>query len=260
MKAEKYKIHPVAAMFPLMEERSIAFGKLLASIENLGQQDAIVVDRDTLIDGRHRLLACERLGIEPKIVEWKTLGFESSCDSIGEWIMLKNLERRHLTPEQRVQIASKVEGWILNQMNAKRRGDTQFQPGTSPNPNGRAGKLKEQVRTDSYEPVRDHKKENANSTAGQLAAKAGTTIHKARQALKIQKAVDAGDIPKEDLDAVIAGTAKPVEVLKKIESKNDVSAKPIEQRVESDFKGLLKKYPREQHAEVKSIISHLITQ
>ncbi|MCF7765458.1 MAG: ParB N-terminal domain-containing protein [Verrucomicrobia bacterium] len=221
-----------------MEERSIEFRKLLGSIENLGQQDPIVVDGDTLIDGRHRLRACEYLGIEPKVVEWKTLGFD---DSMGEWIMLKNLERRHLTPEQRVQIATNAESWIIEESNAKHRGETQFKPGASPNP---TGKRKEQVTSNSTSPARDRRKAEASTTAGKLAAKAGTTIHKARQAIKIQKAVDAGKIPQADLDGVIAGTTKPVEVLKKIEPK--ATGKPKKSKILARLITLWKKATQEE--------------
>ena len=49
---------------------------------------------------------------------------------------------------------------------------TQFQPGESGNPTGKA---KEQAHTDSCEPVRDAKAEHARSTVGRIAAKANVS-------------------------------------------------------------------------------------
>jgi len=40
---------------------------------------------------------------------------------------------------------------------------------------------------------RDTKSKDARSTVGQVAAKAGTSIHKARQAVAVQKAIEAGE-------------------------------------------------------------------
>ena len=58
---------------------------------------------------------------------------------------------------------------------------SQFAQGVSGNVKGRPSG-KEQVNTKSYSPVnRDTKAMNARSTAGQVAAKAKTSIHKARQ-------------------------------------------------------------------------------
>ena len=63
---------------------------------------------------------------------------------------------------------------------------------------------KEQVNTKTDSPDnRDTKAMNASSTAGQVAAKAKTSIHKARQAVAVQKAIEDGTIPAETAKAVM---------------------------------------------------------
>ena len=91
---------------------------------------------------------------------------------------------------------------------------TQFKPGVSPNPAGRKGK--EQVEADSPPPVpRDIKKKDEQSTVGQIAKLAGVSHHKARQAVAMVKAVEAGELPKETIQEVRQGTKKLVEALPK---------------------------------------------
>jgi ParB-like chromosome segregation protein Spo0J len=93
------KIHPVAKMFPLLDEGSPEREELELSIEKNGLLEPLVVDGDVLLDGRNRLSVCCYLGIEPRFVEWKTLKDRGSDQA--SFIIAKNLSRRHLTPDQR---------------------------------------------------------------------------------------------------------------------------------------------------------------
>jgi ParB-like chromosome segregation protein Spo0J len=61
-----YRVHPVASLFPLLEGQE--FEELCEDIESVGQKVPIVVHEGMLLDGRNRLRACLKLGIEP-IVE-----------------------------------------------------------------------------------------------------------------------------------------------------------------------------------------------
>jgi len=93
-------IHPVAKLFPLMEENQ--YKGLLQSIKETGQQETIKLLADgTLVDGRNRLLALAELGLvcTSQIVEPK---------DVTSWIVNANLHRRHLTSGQRAMIAEEL--------------------------------------------------------------------------------------------------------------------------------------------------------
>jgi hypothetical protein len=107
-----YGVHPVAHMFPLLTGKPL--DELKKSIEINGQQEPIVVDGHTILDGRNRLIIMNELGLEPRLVEFAKL---KAGISAGEWIAIKNLQRRHLTDGQRLAIAIKYQTW-LNQERA----------------------------------------------------------------------------------------------------------------------------------------------
>lgn len=95
-----YSIHPAAEIFPPMSDDE--FQRLVADIRDHGQRDPIVVHQSAVIDGRNRFLACQRLGIEPKSVEWDGVG------TIEAFVVSKNLHRRHLNESQRAMIAARL--------------------------------------------------------------------------------------------------------------------------------------------------------
>lgn len=95
-----YSIHPAAELFPPMSDDE--FGRLIADIRDHGQRDPIVVHQSAVIDGRNRFLACQRLGIAPKAIEWDGVG------TIEAFVVSKNLHRRHLNESQRAMIAAKL--------------------------------------------------------------------------------------------------------------------------------------------------------
>lgn len=92
--------HPVAGLFPLMDERS--FRELLADIEAHGQLAPIWLHKGQIIDGRNRYRACMELGIEPLLVEWDQRG------DLVDMVVGLNLKRRHLTTTQRAVVAFRM--------------------------------------------------------------------------------------------------------------------------------------------------------
>jgi ParB-like chromosome segregation protein Spo0J len=97
----KYEIHAVANLFPPMgESEYIAFRE---GIRAIGQTDPIWTWQGKVIDGRHRLRACNELGIEPKICEWDGLG------SLIAFVVARNLTRRHLDESQRAMVAARLK-------------------------------------------------------------------------------------------------------------------------------------------------------
>lgn len=95
-----YVIHPAADLFPMMSEED--FQALKADIKAHGQRDCLMLWKGQLIDGRNRLRACSELGIAPDVGE-----IEDDVDPI-EWVLSRNLHRRHLTTAQRAMVADKL--------------------------------------------------------------------------------------------------------------------------------------------------------
>ncbi len=97
---QKYKVHPAAEAFPMMDAEQ--YEGLKNDIAVNGQNDSIVFWNEFLLDGRNRLKACEELGLEPETCE---LGADQ--DPVA-YVMSANLHRRHLTTAQRSMAAAKL--------------------------------------------------------------------------------------------------------------------------------------------------------
>ena len=76
------------------------FDALVADVAKRGVIQPVVVHDGKIIDGRHRWLACEKLGCACPTVEW-TGGAESAV----EHVVALNASRRHMTPGQRACVA-----------------------------------------------------------------------------------------------------------------------------------------------------------
>jgi ParB-like chromosome segregation protein Spo0J len=248
----KYTVHPVAEFFPLLERGSPAWNDLVDSIRSCGLQEPIVLEGDVLLDGRNRLAACEAASIEPRFVQWSTLRIKIP---VADWILVKNLDRRHLTEDQRVAIARQSDDWSEQQSLAARKAAGQFKAGNEGGP-GRGNKT---VDPNSGPPFsRDLKAKAANSAAGRLAARAKTSRHKAGQAIAVSKAVDRGELPADTMQQVAAGKVKLKDASKKVQQKpagrKPKAPKPLRDRVLSKFNRLLDCFPVSDHPEVKRII------
>ncbi len=196
-----YIVHPAAAVFPLIEGDD--FNDLCESIRTHGVQHPAVVRGNELLDGRNRMRACEALKAEGwsgfcPIVEWKDDG-----RNVAEWIWDTNAIRRHMDDDG-IAMASSAIWPLIARENEARKEAAQFKKGQSGNPRG-----KQQVTAKATSPAkRDRKQSEAQSTAGQVAAKAGTTVHKARQAIAVQRAIESGDLPAETAKDVMSGKKK----------------------------------------------------
>ena len=215
-------------MFPLIQRGSREWVRLLDSIREEGQVQPIVMDGDMLLDGRNRMAVCETLGIEPKTVQWRDLGMTMDKE---DWIEAVNVERRHLTPDQFTTICTQINLYRDEQYAKEMKAQSQL---AGKDKNGKpVRKDKSSVNLNSDSPIsespkRDIKEMNANSTAGKIAEKAGTSRHKAQQAIDIIKAAANGDIPAEAVQAVINGDAKLKDVAKQVPKKTKSPRKPTD--------------------------------
>ncbi|MBK0020941.1 S-adenosylmethionine-binding protein [Ochrobactrum sp. S46] len=97
-----YPAHPLADMFPMIPE---ADRKLLADdIITFGQRDPIILLDGMVLDGRNRQWACGFADVEPIYEEY--IG-----DDPLNFVLSKNLHRRHLTESQRALIAAAIVDW-----------------------------------------------------------------------------------------------------------------------------------------------------
>lgn len=100
-----YKIHPLCEKFPAMPDEE--FKALVEDMRINGQRDPIWVYGKTLLDGKHRLEACEVLGRKPDVREFHTKhGPEEP--QIKAFVLSKNFFRRHMTTGQRSLIAAEL--------------------------------------------------------------------------------------------------------------------------------------------------------
>src|SRR5215469_13953517 len=101
----KYRVHPIASMFPLLKDEE--YKKFRDDISIHGQIEPIIVQGDLLLDGRNRLRACLDLNREPKVEEFE----DADYGAILRCIVSKNIYRRHLTVDQQVMIIAEASSW-----------------------------------------------------------------------------------------------------------------------------------------------------
>jgi hypothetical protein len=101
--------HPAANIFPLLSGEDLE--DLVNDIASEGLHNPIVLYEQKVLDGRNRLLACLKAGVEPKFTEWDAKG------STTAWVISQNLRRRQLTPGQKA--AAAVEAKPLLEAEAK---------------------------------------------------------------------------------------------------------------------------------------------
>lgn len=94
------KVHPACELFPVDQD---TINALADDIAEHGLIEPIVLHGDVLLDGRHRLRACELAEVEPDFRQW-----EGDEAEIVPWIIGKNLHRRHLTTSRRAMVAARL--------------------------------------------------------------------------------------------------------------------------------------------------------
>ena len=201
-----YVIHSAASVFPLLE--GDRFQSLVDSIAEHGVQNPIVSQNGEVLDGRNRLRAVMKLRGEGHKVDLPCVEWDSKCGlSATEWVAAQNLDRRHLSEDAYVTAQA-----ALNRLLRKEAKERQA--------SGLNRKGRSVVDTKSGpRQKRDAKAKNGRSTVGQVATKAGTSRHKAAQAVKLDQAVEAGVISEQVQKDVIAGKKKLRDAVKQVPSK-----------------------------------------
>lgn len=94
-----HEIHPIANIFPSMSDSE--FQALKADIEQYGQREPVWLYEDKVIDGRHRLRACEELGLPIRTEIYD--GFDATA-----FVVSLNLKTRSLGASDRAAVAARL--------------------------------------------------------------------------------------------------------------------------------------------------------
>ena len=101
------ELHPLAEIIPPASPED--FAALVASIRTVGQLEPIRTWQGRVIDGRHRLKACEQLSIEPVLREVRPEEVDGGTDAaLLGYVLALNINRRHASTSQRALAAARV--------------------------------------------------------------------------------------------------------------------------------------------------------
>jgi hypothetical protein len=188
-----YKFHPFADVFPLLDDAE--FDELVADIKQHGLREKIWLYEGKILDGRNRFLACKTAKIEPQFREYKG-------DDALAFVVSLNVQRRHLTTEQRALAAAKIA-------TLQRGGDS----------NAPRGALTQEQAAEKFDVSR------------RSVQRAKQVVDKGSKAL--QQAVEKGEVPLKKAAAVV-DLPKP-EQLKAATQKAEPAPTPIEVAPAPDF-------------------------
>ena len=92
--------HPFAALFPGLPPEELT--QLARDIKERGQLEPIILYKGVILDGRNRYRACQIAGVKPRIEEFDAKATKRSPE---EFVLSRNLRRRHLSVGQKAAIA-----------------------------------------------------------------------------------------------------------------------------------------------------------
>lgn len=95
------KFHPLANLFPMLSDPELE--DLGEDIRQNGQLEDVILHRDMILDGRNRYTAAARKGLPVR-----TEQFTGDDREALNWVISKNLKRRHLTESQRAMVAARI--------------------------------------------------------------------------------------------------------------------------------------------------------
>jgi ParB-like chromosome segregation protein Spo0J len=99
-RTRKYEHHPLADLFPPMSGEQ--FKHLVDDIRERGLLEPITIHEDKVLDGVHRLKACAEAGVQVR-----TTPLRNGINPL-DFVISKNLSRRHLDTSQRAMVAAKI--------------------------------------------------------------------------------------------------------------------------------------------------------
>lgn len=166
----EYEFHEYCLLFPQADQKTI--DDISADIKVNGQNEPIILYQGKILDGRNRYLACRMVGVEPSFKEF-------TGDEPLQYVISKNLHRRHLNESQRAMLAQKVYDMLKNDLDADvTQDDMKAQFNVSPKSIRTAAKVNDLVIDEIKDKV----------TAGTISLnKAAEAIEVAKKKAKIHK-------------------------------------------------------------------------
>jgi ParB-like chromosome segregation protein Spo0J len=192
------KVHPLCQLFgqiaPLSKKHR---ADMVEDIKRNGMKIPILINEagDTIIDGHTRWMIAYDLGLRKSQVPIQR--FKGKEEEVEREILSRNLFRRHMTDEQRVAIVSKLEGPRLEKEAKERQraagGDKRSEayPENSGSDSGEAGSS---TASDENSISFGEGVAEGSEVVDQIAACAGVSRHKAKQAEKARKAGVLDDV------------------------------------------------------------------
>jgi len=92
--------HSLAALFPELPPEELA--ELARDINERGQLEPIILHKGLILDGHNRYRACQIAGVKPQTEEFNP---KATKRSPNEFVLSRNLRRRHLSVGQKAAIA-----------------------------------------------------------------------------------------------------------------------------------------------------------
>ena len=216
--ARKAKAHPLAEIFPLLDEASKDFEELASSISVHGVLEPIVLMRDLrILDGRNRLRALMSVQNQlpeeyaPQFVFFEDLPIDHELIDEHHWVAAKNLHRRHLTNDQKAVAAAAIYHGYRDKANESRSAKAIGNKNAEKNSGGQTSPTKPATRT----------REKVQEAAG-------VSERQARAALMVQE--ENPELAKQ----VIGGAVTLNEAAKQVKAKRSPTKK--EKAKESDVK------------------------
>jgi len=250
MSRRKWEFHPACELFPPMSDAE--FQALKEDIKQNGVLQDIIAWKGQLIDGRHRIKACEELGIP-----WDMAIVEIDEDQDPVAVALScNMHRRHLSQSQLSLVSDRVRDIYEKQADARMKAGIKpdpvanFPQGKARDAAGKAvgvsGKLTDAARTVREQGIPELYKAVESGKATVTAAAKVATLPKEEQ----KKAVEDGKI-KEKASEIRKAAKESPKPAKKNGPQPDykLAAKVAADEIIATVKGFLRIKPPVEHLE-----------
>lgn len=193
-----YEIHELAEVIPPMTDQE--FAELKAGIEQKGYlpDEPVVIFEGKILDGRHRYKACGEIGIQAP-----TRLFEGTEEDAKNYVISKNLDRRHLTTGQRGVAALRLLDY--EGAEAKKR---QAEGGRKAAPGRPAESYPQQGGT-----LEGRHSKEATAKAGERLGVKRTTVERVRRAAKerpdLLPKIESGELTPAAAERIVLGKPSP---------------------------------------------------
>lgn len=223
---ERLKDHPFATLFPLLSQSEL--DDLASDIAANGLRDAVMLHRGMILDGRNRYRACL---LKETAVRYEL--FNGTNDEALDYVISKNVHRRHLSATQRALAMASYEEYrhggkrrnlVFQDADLRLEGIDPAKPAPTRAELAERGHVSERL-INSAAVVRDHGTAELNDAvrAGEIAASTAEQI--AQQPAEQQKAI-LESLPRDEHGRLTPEAKKALSpVIKEIRAEKQIAKK-----------------------------------